>query len=99
MPSNVTNSPPTSSEGTSGSGGIGELARVLSASADRVPRSMRTLVTGGAGFIGSNPVGAPIAPGGPGPGVDNISTGRRAHPTRAPADGPGAARGRNPRSG
>src|SRR4051812_36512613 len=87
MPSNVTNSPPTSSEGTSGSGGIGELARVLSASADRVPRSMRTLVTGGAGFIGSNLVDALIARGDSVTVVDNISTGRRENLTEALANG------------
>src|SRR5436305_8205545 len=42
-----------------------------------MPRSMRTLVTGGAGFIGSNLVDALVGRGDSVTVVDDISTGRR----------------------
>jgi UDP-glucose 4-epimerase len=48
-----------------------------------VPRSMRTLVTGGAGFIGSNLVDALVDRGDEVTVVDNISTGRRENLTGA----------------
>src|SRR3954471_6440253 len=48
-----------------------------------VPRSMRTLVTGGAGFIGSNVVDALVERGDSVTVVDNISTGRRENLTGA----------------
>jgi UDP-glucose 4-epimerase len=48
-----------------------------------VPRSMRTLVTGGAGFIGSNLVDALLERGDEVTVVDNISTGRRENLTGA----------------
>jgi UDP-glucose 4-epimerase len=48
-----------------------------------VPRSMRTLVTGGAGFIGSNLVDALVDRGDEVTIIDNISTGRRENLTGA----------------
>ena len=48
---------------------------------------MRTLVTGGAGFIGSNLVDALLARGDEVTVVDNISTGRRENLTDALANG------------
>jgi UDP-glucose 4-epimerase len=48
-----------------------------------VPRSMRTLVTGGAGFIGSNLVDALVERGDDVTVLDNISTGRRENLTGA----------------
>jgi UDP-glucose 4-epimerase len=48
-----------------------------------MPRLMRTLVTGGAGFIGSNLVDALLERGDEVTVVDNISTGRRENLTRA----------------
>src|SRR4051812_40172338 len=48
-----------------------------------VPRSMRTLVTGGAGFIGSNVVDALVERGDSVAVVDNISTGKRENLTAA----------------
>jgi UDP-glucose 4-epimerase len=48
-----------------------------------VPRSMRTLVTGGAGFIGSNLVDALVDRGDEVTVVDDISTGRRENLTGA----------------
>jgi UDP-glucose 4-epimerase len=50
-------------------------------------RSMRTLVTGGAGFIGSNVVDALIERGDEVTIVDNLSTGKRANLERALAAG------------
>src|SRR4051794_8189480 len=76
-----------SSDGTSGSGGFRNSLGGFSAHADRVPRSMRTLVTGGAGFIGSNLVDALVARGDSVTVVDNISTGRRENLDSALANG------------
>src|SRR4051794_34771957 len=76
-----------SSDGTSGSGGFRNSLGGFSAHADRVPRSMRTLVTGGAGFIGSNLVDALVARGDSVTVVDNISTGRRENLHSALANG------------
>ncbi len=58
---------------------------------------MRALVTGGAGFIGSNLTDALLARGDEVIVVDDLSTGRRENLERALANGRDAGRGRHPR--
>ena len=60
---------------------------------------MRTLVTGGAGFIGSNLVDALVERGDDVAVLDNLSTGKRANLERRDRARRRAARGRRPRRG
>src|SRR3954449_10828280 len=70
MPSKLTNRPPTA-------------AKVpVAEAATRMRRRMRALVTGGAGFIGSNLVDALLDRGDEATVVDDISTGRRENLTQ-----------------
>ncbi len=58
---------------------------------------MRALVTGGAGFIGSNLVDALLDRGDEVTVIDDLSTGRRENLAKALSRGAVAARGRHPR--
>ena len=74
IPSKVTNRPGIRGDATKGSGGPG--ARPAGRRSSMRGR-MRALVTGGAGFIGSNLVDALLARGDEVTVLDNVSTGRR----------------------
>ena len=60
-------------------------------------RRMKALVTGGAGFIGSNLVDALLARGDEVTVLDDISTGKRENLEQALANGAAARGGRRPR--